>query len=319
MSGETRQEAIDALVTVRDLLRWSVSRFNAAGIAYGHGTANALDEAAFLILKQLHLPIDEIDPWLDARLTPAERAAVRDIIELRISSRKPAPYLVNEAWSGGHSFYVDERVIVPRSYIGELLRDGLSPVVPPGTSVRSVLDLCTGSGCLAILAALAFPQAHVDASDVSADALAVAARNVKAYGMEDRITLSEGDLFALHEGRAYDLILANPPYVGAAAMASFPPEHGAEPVIAHAGGHDGLALVRRILADASRHVAPGGNLVVEVGTARPALEQEYPQLAFVWLDTEASEGEVFWLAADDLRSFQSTAEPAGGAHGDADH
>jgi ribosomal protein L3 glutamine methyltransferase len=295
------------LITVRDWLRYAVSRFGAADLAYGHGTASAFDEAAFLILHTLHLPIDQLEPWLDARLLPTERAAVRDMVERRISSRKPAPYLTHEAWIGRHSFYVDERVIVPRSYIGELLcqqmeaQDGEWALGLDPASIGSVLELCTGSGCLAILAALTFPGAAIDASDLSADALAVAARNVADYGLEGRITLAASDLFSAHAGRRYDLILANPPYVAAEALAAFPPEYAAEPAIAHAGGVDGMDLVRRILADAAGFLSPAGTLVVEIGQGRGLLEQQFPNLPFIWLDTAESRGEVFALAAEALR------------------
>jgi ribosomal protein L3 glutamine methyltransferase len=297
-------EAIqDELVTIRDWLRYGVSRFNAAGLVYGHGTASALDEAAYLILHTLHLPTDQLDPWLDARLLASERAAVREIIERRIATRKPAPYLTQEAWIRGHSFYVDERVIVPRSYIGELLcRQMEAPAgewhlgVDPGP-VGAVLDICTGSGCLAVLAALAFPDATVDASDISPDALAVAERNVGDYGVGERVSLVHSDLFAAHAGRRYDLILANPPYVDAEALAAFPPEYAAEPPIAHAGGADGLDLVRRILAEAGDRLSPKGTLLVEIGRGRDVLEQQFPRLPFLWLDTAESVGEVFALAA----------------------
>jgi ribosomal protein L3 glutamine methyltransferase len=291
---------LEQLVSVRDWLRYACSRFASANLAYGHGTATALDEAAFLILSTLHLPIDTLDPWLDARLLPAERQAAFSIVEKRIVTRKPAPYLTNQAWVGGHSFYVDERVIVPRSYIGELLGEGLSGVVADPSAIGRVLDLCTGSGCLAILAALAFEDARVDASDVSADALAVAARNVADYGLEDRVSLVRCDLFEKLDGRRYDLILANPPYVSEAAIAAFPPEYAAEPVIAHAGGADGLDLVRRILDGAGAHLTENGTLVVEIGTGRAILEEEYAHLPFLWLDTAESEGEVFALGAADL-------------------
>jgi ribosomal protein L3 glutamine methyltransferase len=295
------EELEQDLVTVRDWLRLAVSRFNAAGLAYGHGTAMALDEAAYLILHTLHLPVDQLEPWLDARLTLAERRALREIVETRIATRKPAPYLTNEAWVQGHSFYVDERVIVPRSYIGELLGRGLAGVVAAPEAVEHVLDLCTGCGCLAVLAALAFPNARIDASDVSADVLAVAARNVGDYGLEARITLVQSDLFEALGDRHYDLILANPPYVSAAALAAFPPEFAAEPKLAHAGGVDGLDIVRRILTEAGDHLAPDGTLVVEVGTGRRILEQEFPRLPFLWLDTSESEGEVFALSAHHCR------------------
>jgi ribosomal protein L3 glutamine methyltransferase len=297
---ETPSDAIAELVTIRDWLRWGVSRFNEARLVYGHGTADAHDEAAFLILHTLHLPIDRLEPFLDARLTVPEREAVSAILEARITTRKPAPYLTNEAFIQGHSFYVDERVIVPRSYIGELLGDGLAGVVEEPGRVARVLDLCTGSGCLAILAALAFPAARIDAVDISAPALEVARRNVADYGLEGRIALIEGDLWTPLAGRRYDLILANPPYVDAAAMAAFPPEHRHEPALAHAGGADGLDLVRAILASAGQHLEPGGNLVVEIGRGRARLEAERPELDCVWLDTEGSEGEVLWLPASGL-------------------
>ena len=289
------------LITLRDWLRYAVSRFNAAGLAYGHGTATALDEAAFLLLHTLHLPPDQLEPWLDARLSMAERRALHEIIDRRIATRKPAPYLTNEAFIQGHSFYVDERVIVPRSYIGELLGKGLAGVVDDPDAVERVLDLCAGSGCLAILAALAFPNAQIDASDVSPDALAVAERNVADYGLEDRITLLQSDLFAALSGRRYDLILANPPYVSSSGVTAFPPEYAAEPELAHAGGADGLDIVRRILDTAGEHLTEDGALVVELGTGRDILERAYPRLPFLWLDTAESEGEVLALSAAALR------------------
>jgi ribosomal protein L3 glutamine methyltransferase len=297
----------DHLATVRDWLRYAVTRFNAAGLNYGHGTGNALDEAAYLILHTLHLPLDQLDPWLDARLLASERARVGDIIDKRIGTRKPAPYLTNEAWIGAYSFYVDERVIVPRSYLGELLcrqmqaTEGEWHLGADTGPVGSVLDLCTGSACLAILAALTFPEATVDASDLSPDALEVARRNIADYGLEARISLAQSDLFSAHAGRSYDLILANPPYVDAETLAAFPPELAAEPAIAHAGGADGLDLVRRIIAAAGDHLAPEGALLVEVGRGRPILEQEFADLPFIWLDTAESEGEVFALPASALR------------------
>ena len=310
MTGTNANTAIDDLHTVRDWLRYGISRFNAADIVYGHGTANATDEAAFLILKALHLPIDELEPWLDARLTIAERERVSAILEKRIATRKPAPYLVGEAWIQGHKFYVDERVIVPRSYIGELLAGGLEAIVPEPEGVRHVLDLCTGSGCLAILAALAFPNAKVDAAEISADALAVAKQNVADYSLENRVRLIHSDLFAgfgpaANNDQRYDLIISNPPYVSASAMAAFPPEFRAEPALAHAGGEDGLDIVRKILAEAGRHLTPDGTLVVEIGTGRELLEAKFPSLPFLWLDTETSEGEVFALTAEALADMQA--------------
>jgi ribosomal protein L3 glutamine methyltransferase len=291
------------LLTVRDWLRYAVSRFNAAQLAYGHGTHTALDEAAYLLLNRLHLPVDDINPWLDATLLPEERQKLYDIVEERISSRKPAAYLTREAWIGKNRFYIDERVIVPRSFIGELLTTGgLAHLRLGGDNEPRVLDLCTGSGCLAILCALAFENARVDASDVSPDALDVAERNVHEYRLQDRIVLAQGDLFAPWVGNRYDLIVANPPYVDDAARAAFPPEYAAEPAIAHAGGADGLAIVRRILAEGADFLTPNGTLVVEIGSGRTILEQQYPQVDFLWLDTAESEGEVFALSTSAWRA-----------------
>jgi ribosomal protein L3 glutamine methyltransferase len=290
----------DDLITIRDWLRYAVSRFNAAELVYGHGTERALDEAVFLILATLKLPIDEIDPWLDARLTTSERQRLCDLIEARVTTRKPAPYLVNEAWIKDFRFYVDERVIVPRSYLGELMAIGLEAVLPDALAIDSVLDLCAGAAPLAIIAAHVFPKATVDAVELSPAALEVARRNVADYGLADRVRLLEGDLYAPVAKRRYDLILANPPYVTDAAIADFPLEHQAEPRLAHAGGADGLDLVRRILDGARQHLTPEGHLIVEIGRGRPALEAAYPDLPFLWLETETSEGEVFHLPADAL-------------------
>lgn len=296
--------AIDDLVTLRDLLRFAVSKFNKAGLSYGHGTTNALDDAAFLLLEALRLPVDDINPWLDARLTHSERRHLLELIEVRTTSRKPSAYLVGRAYIQGLGFRVDERVIVPRSYLGELLvRGALEPeglgLVPEPDAVQSVLELCTGSGCLAIIAAGRFPNATVDAVDLSEDALIVAALNVADYALQERVHLHQGDLFTPVGGRRYDLIIANPPYVTEAEVAAFPPEYGAEPRMAHVAGPDGLDLVRRILDAAGRHLTAGGGLLCEVGTGREALEAAY-DLPFTWLDTEESEGEVFWIAAEDL-------------------
>jgi ribosomal protein L3 glutamine methyltransferase len=286
---------IDDLVTVRDWLRYAVSRFNGAALVYGHGTERALDEAAFLILAGLKLPVHELDPWLDARLTHAERTRIDELIEARISTRKPAPYLVNEAWIKDFRFYIDERAIVPRSYLGELMVDGLEAALGDTSKVKHVLDLCTGAAPLAIIAANVFPEASIDAVEISPAALELARRNVMDYGLEQRVRLLAGDLYAPVAKRRYDLILANPPYVTDAAIAAFPPEHRAEPRIAHAGGPDGLDIVRRIIDGARRHLTAEGHLLVEIGLGRRALEAAYPDLPFLWLDTETSEGEVFYL------------------------
>lgn len=291
---------IDELLTLRDLLRYAVSRFREAGIAYGHGTTNALDEAAFLLLWGLNLPIDQLDPFVDARLTRAEREKLLALIDTRITTRKPAAYLTGEAWIRGHRFVITEDVIVPRSLIGELLAGEGASVLMSGDPPARILDLCTGSGCLAILAALAFPEAAVDAVELSVSALLVAQKNVTDYGLDARIKLFEGDLFAPLKGQRYDLIISNPPYVTDAAVAAFPPEHASEPIMAHAGGLDGLTIVRRILAEAPTILAPDGQLLVEVGSGQNALAAEYPHLPFLWLDTEESTGEVFLLPAEAL-------------------
>ncbi len=291
------------LRSLRDLVRYAVSRCNAARVVFAHGTTDPVAEAAFLVCEALHLHPDQFDLFADARVTAAEAKAVLALIERRVTTRKPAAYLVNKVYMRGLPFYVDERVIVPRSFIGELLDshfgggdEGTSLIEDP-LSVTRVLDLCTGSGCLAILAALHFPNAMVDAVDISRDALAVAARNVADHGLEDRVTLYQGDLFdAVGEAR-YDLIITNPPYVDASGMASLPRECLHEPRLAFDGGVDGLDIVRRILNEAGDHLVPGGGLLCEIGRGRAALEDACPELPLLWLDSEESEGEVFWLPA----------------------
>lgn len=291
--------------TIRDFLRHAVTEFTRAALHFGHGAGGAVDEAAFLILEALALPIDDVNPWLDARLSMKEQKLIADLIRARVKTRIPAAYLINKAYIQGVPFYVDERVIVPRSYIGEILfgefvGESDLAIIPDPDSVESVLDLCTGSGALAILAATIFPNAEVHATELSPDALAVARRNVEEHGLEDRITLFEGDLFEpLPRGR-YDLILANPPYVDSEAMANLPPEYRAEPPMALAGGADGFDLVRRILETAPDWLADEGGLLCEIGAGRENLEAEYGQLDFFWPDTEEGAGEVFWLTAADF-------------------
>jgi ribosomal protein L3 glutamine methyltransferase len=290
----------ESLITVRDWLRFAVSRFNEAQLFFGHGSDNAFDEAAYLILHTLHLPLDRLEPFLDASLTHGESEQVQAVIERRVKERIPAAYLTHEAWLGEHRFYVDERVIVPRSFIAELLREQLSPWIEDADAVTRALDLCTGSGCLAILAALAFPHAEVDAVDLSKDALEVAAKNVADYGLAERIGLVESDLFAALGGRTYDLIVSNPPYVNAESVAALPPEYQAEPPLALGSGEDGLDATRQILAAAKSHLNPGGLLVVEIGHNRDVLEAAYPDLPFTWLDTESGDQFVFMLRREDL-------------------
>ena len=285
-----------SLVTLGDFFHFAVARFRAARLAYGHGTTNAVDEAAFMVLEALRLPIHRIDPWLDLVPTPAEKARLITLIEARVGLRMPAPYLLEAAYMQGVRFHIDRRALIPRSFIGDLLAGGALPTAKP----RRILDLCCGSGCLAILAALAFPRAKIDAVDLSAGALALARRNVATHRLGDRITLHRGDLFKPLQGQRYDLIISNPPYVDAGGMAKLPPEFHHEPRMALAAGDDGLDLVHRILADAPKHLTKSGGLVCEIGRGRAPLEAAYPRLPFLWLDTELSEGEVFWLSRSDL-------------------
>ena len=295
------------LVSLLDFVRYAVSRFAEAKLVFAHGTTDPVAEAAFLVCETLHLHPDQFEMFATARVTAREARAVLDVIARRVTTRKPAAYLVNKIYMRGLPFYVDERVIVPRSFIGEVLDSHFSgdsdqggSLIDDPTAVESVLDLCTGSGCLAILASRNFPNAQVDAVDISKDALDVAARNVADYGLEDRVTLLRGDLFGPLGERQYDLIISNPPYVDAQGMADLPRECRAEPKLAFDGGPDGLDLVRRILNEAGRHLTPEGGLLCEIGRGRELLEAEFPQLPLLWLDTEDSQGEVFWIGAADL-------------------
>ncbi len=291
---------VNELETLRDWLRWAVSRFTEAGLAFGHGSGDAYDEAAYLLLHALHLPLDRLEPFLDARLTQAERQTVAQIFSRRIEDRVPAAYLTREAWLGEFRFYVDERVIVPRSFIAELLGNGLEAFVGPADDVQSALDMCTGSGCLAILLAHAYPTADVDAVDLSAEALAVAQRNVSDYGLADRVNLIRSDLFANLPEKNYNLIISNPPYVTSLSMDALPAEYRHEPRLALAGGDDGLDAVRTLLKDAPRFLDHEGTLVVEVGHGRAATEAAFPRLPFVWLQTASSDDSVFMLKREDL-------------------
>lgn len=288
------------LITVRDYIRYAVSRFTAAQLFFGHGSDNAWDEAVYLTLHTLSLPLDRLEPFLDARLLPHEREALLDIYRRRCEDRLPAAYLTHEAWLGEHRFYVDDRVIVPRSFIAELLDDQLAPWIDDPWAIESALDLCTGSGCLAILTALAFPNAEVAAVDLSKDAIAVAERNVADYGLYDRIELIESNAFKKLEGRKFDLIISNPPYVNAESVAALPPEYLHEPELALGSGEDGLDFTRIILREAKKHLTDNGILVVEIGHNRDALEAAYPTLPFTWLDTAAGDEYVFLLHAADL-------------------
>lgn len=294
--------AAQELATVRDLLRFAVSQFNAANLFFGHGSDNAYDEAAYLILHALNLPLERLEPFLDARLLPEERLTVLHRLERRVREHLPAAYLTNEAWLGDYRFYVDERVIVPRSFIAELLEEQFSPWLDTDPwDVENVLDLCTGSGCLAILSALAFPNAAVDAVDLSPEALAVARRNVDDYGLQDRVRLVESNLCQkLEETARYDIMISNPPYVNAESMDDLPEEYRREPEMALAGGDDGLDLVHIILQEAHLHLKPNGLLIVEIGHNREVLEAIYPETPFTWLETQAGDQYVFMLRREEL-------------------
>jgi ribosomal protein L3 glutamine methyltransferase len=300
MAIDVYQEARTQLQTIRDLLRFAVSRFNEAGLFFGHGSVSAYDEAAYLILHTLHLPLDRLEPFLDARLTTAELEQVLGVIERRATEKIPAAYLTHEAWLGDFSFFVDERVIVPRSFIAELLREQLAPWIENPGQIKSALDLCTGSGCLAILLADTFPNATIDAADISGEALEVAQKNVADYNLEHRVNLIQSDLFAGLGKRTYDLIISNPPYVSAEAMALLPEEYRHEPENALASGADGLEATRTILNEAASHLTDRGLLVVEIGHNRDNLEQVYPETPFTWLETSAGDEFVFLLKRDQL-------------------
>nr|WP_217344387.1 50S ribosomal protein L3 N(5)-glutamine methyltransferase [Noviherbaspirillum sp. L7-7A]MBV0878530.1 50S ribosomal protein L3 N(5)-glutamine methyltransferase [Noviherbaspirillum sp. L7-7A] len=287
--------------TLRDVLRFATTRFNGAGLFFGHGSSNAFDEAAYLLLHTLKLPLDRLDPFLDARLLPEEVDALLKVVERRAVERVPAAYITHEAWLGSYRFYVDERTIVPRSFIAELIPEQFAPWVSDPEDVTSVLELCTGSGCLAVMLADTFGNAHVDAVDLSADALEVAGHNVADYAMQDRITLLQSDLYdALPATRRYDLIITNPPYVNAGSMARLPPEYQREPQMALAGGDDGMDLVRRIVDGARSRLKPGGILVVEIGNERGHAEAAFPDLELTWLSTSAGDDMVFLLTAEQL-------------------
>lgn len=299
-STSQHDDAPDELITIRDFVRYAVSRFSEAKLAFGHGSVDAYDEAVYLVLHTLHLPLDRLDPFLDASLTADERDAIMRVLTRRIRDHVPAAYLTGEAWLGEYRFYVDERVIVPRSFIAELLREELAPWVAEPGKIKRVLDLCTGSGCLAIMAALTFPAAKVDAVDLSPEALEVAARNVADYQLQDRVQLIASDLFSAVKGRKYDLILTNPPYVTEAAMQSLPHEYRREPALALASGNDGLDHTRRIVRDAARHLNRKGLLVAEVGFNRRGVETAFPSLPVTWVPTSAGDGVVFVVTREEL-------------------
>jgi ribosomal protein L3 glutamine methyltransferase len=288
------------LRTLRDVLRYAVTRFNEAQLSFGHGQADAFEEAAFIVMRTLKLPTERLEFFADAYLTHAEIHELLQVIDRRVKKRLPAAYLLNEAWLRGYKFYVDERVIVPRSFIGELLDEGLTPWVQDRAAVAEVLDMCTGSGCLAIMAADVFPNAKVDAVDTSADALQVARRNVADYQLEQRVTPVKSDLFSALGTKRYDVILCNPPYVTDSAMAKLPVEYTHEPKLALAGGADGMTLVKTLVRQARGHLKRGGLLIVEVGDGRDAADKIFSDLPLTWLTTSAGDDMVFLVRQEEL-------------------
>jgi len=293
-------EAAHQLHTIRDWLRYAVSRFEEAGVFFGHGTQNSYDEAVWLVMAALHLPHNTLENFFDAVITEAERRKLAQLIERRATERVPTAYLVREAWLGDFRFYVDERVIVPRSFIAELLREQLAPWIEHPEEVTAVADICTGSGCLAVLAAHAFPNAEVDAVDISDNALAVARRNVADYGLENQVNPIKSDMLTALAGQQYDVILSNPPYVDATSMEALPQEYRHEPGLALASGNDGLEHTHTLISEAVSHLHPGGLLIVEIGHNRDVLEAAYPHLPFTWLEVSGGDEYVFLLTREQL-------------------
>lgn len=297
------QEAKEQLITIRDMIRWAVSRFNSENLVYGHGTDNAWDEAVNLILSSVHLPPDIDVNVLDARLTSSERYTIAKRIERRAKERIPVAYLVKEAWFCGLNFFVDERVLIPRSPIGELIEDEFSPWVEED-NVQRILDIGTGSGCIAIGCAFTFPNAKVDAVDISEKAVEVANINVARFGLEDCVEVLQSDLFEKLEGREYDIIVSNPPYVSVEEYQNLPKEYLSEPKGALVGSEDGLEVVRNILLEAEKYLSPGGILVVEVGYSQDVIESQFPEIPFTWLQFEKGGEGVFLLTKDELNEFR---------------
>jgi ribosomal protein L3 glutamine methyltransferase len=291
---------INELITVRDWIRYAVSQFEASDIFYGHGTDNAYDEAVWLIMSAVHLPMDTLNNFLDARLTTAERVKLTDLIEQRITQHTPTAYLVKEAWLQGLKFYVDERVLIPRSFIAELLAQELSPWIEFPEMVESAADICTGSGCLGVLLASTFPNAAIDVIDISQDAIDVANINIANYGLENQITAIQSDMFTALKGKTYDLIISNPPYVDAPSMAALPAEYQSEPQLALGSGVAGLDHTHTILREAGKHLNDDGILIVEIGHNREALEAAYPNIVFNWLEVSSGNAFVFLLTKSQL-------------------
>lgn len=300
MDKQELEAAVTELHTLRDMLRWSMSQFNAANIYYGHGTDNAWDEALYLALNALHLPPDVNPAVIEARLTQHERQAIVNLIQRRVTERIPAAYLTQQAWFAGLPFYIDQRVLVPRSPLAELIEKRFAPWISEEQPLQRILDIGTGSGCIAIACAVAIPEAKVDAADISKEALAVAEINVKRHQLEDRVRLIQSDVFSALPGQIYDLITSNPPYVGTEELSQLPREYQHEPKLGLAAGESGLDIVQRILRDAHKHLTPEGLLIVEVGNSETALVECFPNVPFTWLEFERGGGGVFMLTAEQL-------------------
>ncbi|MCW8827244.1 MAG: 50S ribosomal protein L3 N(5)-glutamine methyltransferase [Gammaproteobacteria bacterium] len=293
------ETGIDSLSTIKDYIRWAASRFNEANIFFGHGTDNAFDEAAYLTLHTLHLPADTPSFYFDTHLTSIERDELLRVFRKRVDERMPAPYITHESWFCGIPFYVDERVLIPRSPIAELIEQGFAPWIEP-EMVGNVLDLCTGSGCIAIASALSLPDAQVDGADLSDDALAVAHKNIEELGVADQVNLIKSDLFGALKGKKYDVIVTNPPYVDQPEMDALPEEFRHEPRMALESGDDGLDAIKVILAEADEHLNDGGILIAEVGASQPQLEETFPELPFTWLEFERGGSGIFLLTKEQL-------------------
>lgn len=300
--NSNKQALVDELITIGDYLRWGVSRFIEANLSYGHGTDNAWDEAVAIILHALHLPHDINPQIFTARLTRSEKEQVIALLQKRIEQRIPAAYLTNEAWFSGLKLYVDERVIIPRSPMAELIENGFMPWAN-NLEINNILDLCTGSGCIAIACAQAFPDAEIDAVDISDEALEVARINVARYHLQNQVNLIQSDLFASLPAKKYDIIISNPPYVDKQDMQALPQEYSYEPALALAAGEDGLTIVKRILSQADRFLSPQGLLFVEVGNSEAALIEQFPEIPFTWLEIERGDDGVFFIAARDLKKY----------------
>ncbi|MEW5756498.1 MAG: 50S ribosomal protein L3 N(5)-glutamine methyltransferase [Pseudomonadota bacterium] len=300
-----QNDVLQSLETIRDYLRWGVSRFREAGVYFGHGTDNALDESIALVLHAVHLPFGLPESLMQSRLTRQERQKIIELVERRISSRMPAAYLTHEAWFCGLPFYVDERVLVPRSPIAELIQKHFEPWCVP-EEVDYILDLCTGSGCIAIACAHAFPQAEVDAVDISPEALEVCQTNIERHHMVEQVNAIYSDLFSALSGRLYQIIVSNPPYVDAADLAAMPEEYRHEPQIGLAAGHDGLDIARRILLEADQYLTDNGILIVEVGNSEEALVEQLPEVPFTWIEFERGGGGVFLLTREQLLDHKET-------------